>query len=91
LDDALRNAVIYCTEHGIMKDFLREHRTEALNMLTVEFKMEDALAVRFEEGMGKGREEGREDVARAMLADGLPAETIRKYTGLDKVAIYSLM
>jgi hypothetical protein len=34
--------------------------------------------------------EGKVDVARSMLADGLPAETIRKYTGLDENSILSL-
>jgi len=40
------------------------------------------------------KEEGEEkkafEVARSMLADGLPAETIRKYTGLDESSILSL-
>jgi hypothetical protein len=43
-----------------------------------------------EEGMEKGVEEGKLEVARTMLADGLPAETIRKYTGLDENSIRSL-
>ncbi|MDR1915652.1 MAG: hypothetical protein LBQ58_03640 [Synergistaceae bacterium] len=34
--------------------------------------------------------EGKFEVARSMLADGLPAETIRKYTGLDEGDILSL-
>jgi hypothetical protein len=37
-----------------------------------------------------GLEEGMEKVARSMLADGLPAATIRKYTGLEESAILSL-
>ncbi|MDR0616493.1 MAG: hypothetical protein LBG29_06760 [Synergistaceae bacterium] len=36
------------------------------------------------------KEEGKIEVARSMLADGLPAETIRKYTGLDESSILSL-
>jgi predicted transposase/invertase (TIGR01784 family) len=47
-----------------------------------------------EEGRREGKEEGRREnkfeVARTMLADGLPAETIRKYTGLDESSILSL-
>jgi hypothetical protein len=34
--------------------------------------------------------EGKFEVARTMLADGLPAETIKKYTGLDESSILSL-
>jgi predicted mannosyl-3-phosphoglycerate phosphatase (HAD superfamily) len=38
----------------------------------------------------EARMEGKFEVARTMLADGLPAETIRKYTGLDESSILSL-
>jgi hypothetical protein len=38
----------------------------------------------------EGKEEKAFDVARTMLADGLPAETIRKYTCLDEGSILSL-
>jgi hypothetical protein len=93
-EEAIMNAVLYCKEHGIMEDFLRHRGSEVLNMLNVEFKLEDALAARFEEGMEegieKGLEEGKFEVARSMLADGLPAEIVRKYTGLDESAIISL-
>jgi predicted transposase/invertase (TIGR01784 family) len=43
-----------------------------------------------EQGMEKGREERKIEVARTMLADGLTAETIRKYTGLAENSILSL-
>jgi hypothetical protein len=35
-------------------------------------------------------EEGKHEVARSMLADGLGVEIIRKYTGLDESSILSL-
>jgi predicted transposase YdaD len=38
----------------------------------------------------EGREEGKLEVARSMLADELPVEMIRKYTGLEKDDILSL-
>jgi hypothetical protein len=41
-------------------------------------------------GMEKGEEEKAFEIARTMLKDGLPAETIRKYTGLDESSILSL-
>ncbi|MDR1978289.1 MAG: hypothetical protein LBQ42_06115 [Synergistaceae bacterium] len=51
-----------------------------------------------EEGIERGREEGREEgmetqkveVARSMRADGLPIETIKKYTGLPESKILRL-
>ena len=36
-------------------EFLREHGTEAVNMLFTEFDMEDALEVRYEEGRNRGK------------------------------------
>jgi predicted transposase/invertase (TIGR01784 family) len=43
-----------------------------------------------EEGMETGIEEGKFEVARSMLADGLDTKIIRKYTGLDEGSILSL-
>jgi hypothetical protein len=63
LDEAIRNAVLYCVKHGIMKEFLENYGSEVLNMLNVEFNLEDALAVRFEEGREEGREEGVRELA----------------------------
>jgi predicted transposase/invertase (TIGR01784 family) len=66
-----------------------------MNMLLTEWNMEDALAVRFEEGMEKGwsmgREEGREEgwsegrseFARNALINGLSLDTISAITGMD--------
>jgi predicted transposase YdaD len=48
-------------------------------MLFTEWNWDDALAVRFEEG----REEGREEIARNALMEGIPTEIIQKITGLD--------
>jgi len=46
-----------------------------------------SIVTALEEGLTKGREEGekkaRLETARTMLADGLPKETILKYTGLS--------
>jgi hypothetical protein len=72
-------AVKYCISHGILREFLELHSSEVFNMLFTEWNWDDALAVRFEEG----REEGREEIARNALMEGLPAETIQKITGLD--------
>jgi predicted transposase/invertase (TIGR01784 family) len=42
-----------------------------------------------EEARMEGIEKGKFEVARSMLADGLPAEMISKYTGLDESSILS--
>ncbi|MDR2663259.1 MAG: hypothetical protein LBC31_09710 [Treponema sp.] len=63
-------------------------------MLFTEWNWDDALAVRFEEGLEEGREEGREErdieVARNALAEGAPVDFIRRITGLDIEAIERL-
>ncbi|MGL5436099.1 MAG: hypothetical protein ACRDBO_11955, partial [Lachnospiraceae bacterium] len=83
-DDAITRAIHDCLEAGIMRDFLVEHGTEAVNMLFTEFKMEDALEVRFEEGVETGIEQGIEqgkmrtmkDLVEKKLAKGKTLEII---------------
>ena len=48
-------------------------------MLILDWNMEDALAVRYEEG----REEGKEEIAQNALAKGLPLDVVDDITGLD--------
>lgn len=57
-DDAVIFAMADCEKEGIMVEFLREYGTEAVNMLFTEFNMEDALEVRYEEGVTDGIREG---------------------------------
>ena len=71
-------------------------------MLYVEWDQEEALAVRYEEGMERGREEGieqgmergieqgLEQTARNALAEGVPVELVQKITGLDLETIKAL-
>ena len=59
-------------------------------MLLTEWNWDDALAVRFEEGMEKGMEQGVEKTARNALEEGLPIDVIQKITGLDADAIRNI-
>ena len=63
-DEAIIQAMQDCEEKGYLAEFLREHGTEAVNMLFTEFNMEDALEVRYEEGIKEGRQEGTQRVNR---------------------------
>lgn len=73
-DKAIIQAVKDCLKENIMKDFLATHGTEAINMLYTEFNMEDALEVRYEEGveegvergLERGREEGQAELLRKL-------------------------
>ena len=94
LEDALKKAVLYCRDHGILNEFLEHNATEVIGMLTAEWNLEDAKAVWFEEGvetgMERGMEMGMKDVARNALAEGLPLEVVQKITGLDIETIEQL-
>lgn len=57
-DAAIVHAAEDCEREGILADFVRKHGTEAINMLFTQFNMDDALEVRYEEGVEEGRAEG---------------------------------
>ena len=81
-----KEAIKYCSKHGILKPFLEVHGSEVLNMIFLEWNTEDAIAFAREEG----REEGREEIARSALAEGATLEFVQKITGLDLEAIQRL-
>jgi flagellar biosynthesis/type III secretory pathway protein FliH len=56
--EAIEAAIKSCVERNILVYFLEKHGSEVLNMLFTEWNQDDALAVRYEEGMEDGREEG---------------------------------
>ena len=72
LEDAIKQAVRFCVERDILKDYLESHSSEVINMLMTEFNLDDALAVSKEEG----REEGGLFVLD-LLNQGLSAEEIK--------------
>jgi hypothetical protein len=102
LEEAIRRAVGECIEKGILADFLQDNSVGVINMLTAEFKLEDALQVwkeeGIEEGIEKGREEGieegiekgKEEMARNLLLNGVPPDVIAKSAGLPLEKIQSL-
>lgn len=70
---------------------------EVLNQLLAEGYAEEyakVYAIEFTEGFAEGFAEGRADekidIARTMKSDGLPIETITKYTGLSAEEIANL-
>jgi len=59
-------------------------------MLYTEFNLDDALAVRYEEGWEEGREEGLLKTARNLLAKGSSLEFVNEITGLSPETIRDL-
>jgi hypothetical protein len=53
---AIIKAIEYCKKHNILMDFWNRLTNEEVNMLTSEWNLEDALAVREEEGKQEERD-----------------------------------
>jgi len=71
LAEAVTEAVKYCMDNDILADTLSKISSEVFNVLTVEFNLEDAKKVwweeALEEGIEKGIEQEREQGKRKML------------------------
>lgn len=70
LDAAAERAVDECIHEGVLSDFLRKNRGEAIEMSIFEYDEERELKLirRAEyEGLKEGREEGREDGLKSHL------------------------
>ncbi len=85
-DDAIIAAMADCREAGILTDFLREHGTEAVNMLFTEFNVEDALEVRGEEKFEEGRLAGLAEGKMAGLTEGKAAGILELLEELGQVS-----
>jgi predicted transposase/invertase (TIGR01784 family) len=83
LEKGVKDAIKYCIDKNILKDFLETHSSEVLNMLLTEWNWDEALEVAREEGHEEGREEGLELAARNALAKGISIQTVQEITGFD--------
>jgi len=91
LEEAIKNAIEYCIENNILKEYLEKHGSEAYNMIFAEWNWDTALKVAreegredgLEEGVKKGRKEGKLLIARKLLAEGSSLEFVYKITGLS--------
>jgi hypothetical protein len=90
LESAMNQAVNFCIEKDVLKSFFMQHSTEVVKMFLTEWKMEDALTVRYEEGLEDGMEKGREEIARNALNMGASCEFVKGITGLDMEIIEKL-
>ena len=88
--DAIRRAVKFCLDNGIMGNYLVEHSEEVFNMLALEWNMDDALQARFDEGRDEGINAGIESVALNMLRRGKSLDDIHADTNLSLERIKEL-
>jgi hypothetical protein len=77
-EKAALQAIRYCLENNILKEFLEIHKTEVCKMLLTEWKEEDAHKVWREEG----REEEARRIAQKMKARGMSLNEILELTEL---------
>jgi len=101
LEKALEKAVRWCIRHGYLRDFLKLHGSEVVNMLMTEWNWDDAKEVWQEEAREEGLQEGREEglvklqqkqleIARNFKALGLAPDQIAAGTGLSPEEIAAL-
>jgi hypothetical protein len=74
--DSLKLAIDWCIKHGVLSDYLRVNASEVRNMLFDEWNWDDAMAVRWEEGMEKGVEKGQSQAAKNLQDFGMTPEQI---------------
>jgi predicted transposase YdaD len=97
-DNAMKETVQWCRRNGYIRDFLKEHGSEVVNMLFGEWNWDEVLAVRYEDGLEEGMEKGlalgtqrqQMETARNALMEGLSPGLVSKITGLDAEAIAAL-
>jgi hypothetical protein len=84
IEDAMRKAISYCIDKGILRDYLRKHSAaEVIDMLrATEFKMEDAIAV--------AKEEFTLETAERMLEKGFDPALVADITRLPLKQIKAL-
>ena len=97
LEKAIEKEIWQCLEEDKLREFLKLHGSEVVNMLTTEFNLEDAKEVwreeGLEEGLEKGLEKGREEerykIAVSLLGL-LDDDIIAEKTGLSLSEIKQL-
>lgn len=96
--EALESIIKKCNEKNILKEYLKERRSEVEDMIDIlsqEYALEMTLKEEREEGIQEGRKEGRKEAERNLVKNlvsmNFDMDTIIKATGLDKETIESLI
>ena len=87
---AICEAMRYCMEHDVMKEFLQEHESEVIDMVNFEWNQKDFEEAVREEGRAKGREEEKSAFILGMLKEKLPLETIARVSKMSVERIQEL-
>ena len=84
---AVDRATEECIKEGILADYLSTHRKAVRNMLTAEWKLEDAVKV----SRMEGRFEGQRDIIKNMYKGGFTVKQILKVTELPEKDIKKIL
>lgn len=86
LAQAVKQAVDECISEGILRDFLRENKSEVVSLSIFEYDEEKHLKNVREEG----REEGKHQMIANMLRDHQPPELISRYAEMPMEYVYEV-
>jgi hypothetical protein len=102
INRAMKAAVEYCAASGILVDFLKEHGTEVINMITgwdwdrakivwQREAREDGLIEGMQKGRLEGRQEGRQQSVINLRQYGLPPAEIANALQLPETEVLRLL
>ena len=86
LRDAIIQAVNFCINNDVMKQFLLENEKDVFNMLALQWNIDDAKKAWFQDG----KDEKSEEIAIKMLRKGKDFEEIQEFTDLPIQRIQEL-
>ena len=91
LTQAIKSAIRYCRNNELMKEYFKEHEKEVLDMVTFKWDDKRAREIAEEEGMEKGRAEGRLRTLCELVKDGILSNMdAAKRAGMSSKAIAML-
>jgi hypothetical protein len=91
LEESVKEAIKYCIDNNILKEYLEKRKGDVMSLLYYEYDHDLALEVTRKEAREQGLEEGLEQAARNALAEGASIEFVQKITGFDIEAIKALI
>ena len=67
IEDAVERAVTECIQEGILEDFLRKNRAEAMRMSIYEYNQARHIRQEREEAWEDGKREGEQSILRRLI------------------------
>ena len=80
---ALESTVKECVRDNVLRRFLSKYGSDVINMMNMEFNLEDAQKVWKNDGIIIGEEQKAEKIAEKMLKDGMTKEFAVRMTDLS--------